>query len=285
MESSYFEKIPEKELIKKLNSPATSHEESSAIQTYLLEKYQPFLTDQRRRFFPNSACNSFEDLQQECALTFIKVLRSYDPERGRLTTALVPYLKYTFLNYAANEHGSSRYDNLINSHIQKVLAEKDLTGNEDSDYLNALYNKKYPKNPLSSKSFKKHLEYYQMRNPVHTDQYTPELLQFAVKSESDPVWQNINKQATYAIIKNYIEKKEGNERLLLLFLFGFTSHVEIEGYTYCRDENKNPHPIIPYRNAYMAIFPELSRYLYDNACIPDMKEETLSDFIDNLICT
>lgn len=285
MESSYFEKIPEKELIEKYNSPATSHEESSAILTYLWEKYQPFLADQCRRFLPNSTHISFPDLLQECAPTFINVLHSYDPKRGKLTTALVPYLQYTFMDYVAKEHGSSQYGNLINSRIQKVLSEMDLTENEDPDHLNALYNKKYPKNPLSPKSFKKHLEYYQMRNPVHMDQYTPELLQFTEKPESDPVWQNIDKQATYAILKNYIEKKEGNERLLLLFLFGFTSHVKIEGHTYYRDKNKNPHPVMPYRNACLAIFPELSQYLYDNACIPDMKEETLSDFIDNLICS
>ena len=143
--------------------------------------------------------------------------------------------------------------------------------------MNALYNKKYPKNPLSSKSFKKHLEYYQMRNPVHTDQYTPELLQFAVKSESDPVLQNINKQATYAIIKNYIEKKEGNDRLLLLFLFNYISYIEIDGYTYFR--NENPHPVKPLRNACLALFPELSRYLYANDCIPDMQDKTLLRFL------
>lgn len=146
--------------------------------------------------------------------------------------------------------------------------------------MNALYNKKYPKNPLSSKSFKKHLEYYQLQNPVYLDQYSPELLQYAVKSDCDSVWQSIDDQATYTIIKNYIEKKEGNERLLLLFLFGFTSHVEIEGYTYYHKEN--PHPVIPFRNACLALFPELSRYLYDNACILDMSEETLSDFISAL---
>ena len=146
--------------------------------------------------------------------------------------------------------------------------------------MNALYNKKYSKNPLSSKSFKKHLEYYHLQNPVHMDQYSPELLQYAVKSDCDSVWQSIDDQATYPIIKNYIEKKEGNERLLLLFLFGFTSHVEIEGYTYYRKEN--PHPVIAFRNACLALFPELSRYLYDNACIPDMSEETLSDFISAL---
>lgn len=115
------------------------------------------------------------------------------------------------------------------------------------------------------------------------DQYSPELLQFAVKSDCDSVWQSIDNQATYTILKSYIEIKEGNERLLLLFLFDFTSHVEIEGHTYYRDKNKNPHPVMPYCNACLAIFPELSRYLYDNACIPDMREETLSDFIDNLI--
>lgn len=196
MESSYFEKIPEKELIEKLNSPATSNEEFSAIQAYLWEKYKAFLADQCRRCFSNSTFIIFEDILQECVLTFIDVLHSYEPERGRLTTALVPYLQHTFSDYVAKEHGSSQYDNLINSRIQKVLSEEDITGNENPDYLNALYNKKYPKNPLSSKSFKKHLEYYHLQNPVHMDRYSPELLQFAVKSESDPVWQNIDKQAT-----------------------------------------------------------------------------------------
>ena len=77
--------------------------------------------------------------------------------------------------------------------------------------MNALYNKKYPKNPLSSKSFKKHLEYYQLQNPVYLDQYSPELLLYAVQSDCDSVWHSIDDQATYTIIKNYIEKKEGND--------------------------------------------------------------------------
>ncbi|QNM02162.1 sigma factor [Simiaoa sunii] len=277
MESSYFDKIPETELIEKFNSPTTSREESSAILAYLLEKYQAFLADQCRRYFSNSTFINFEDILQECALTFIDVLHSYDPKRGRLTTALVPYLQHTFSDYVAKEHGSSQYDNLINSHIQKVLSEEDLTGNEDPDHLNALYNKKYPKNPLSSKSFKKHLEYYQLQNPVYLDQYSPELLLYAVQSDCDSVWHSIDDQATYTIIKNYIEKKEGNDRLLLLFLFNYISYIEIDGYTYFR--NENPHPVKPLRNACLALFPELSRYLYDNACIPDMQDKTLLRFL------
>ncbi len=88
-------------------------------------------------------------------LTFIDVLHSYEPERGRLTTALVPYLQHTFSDYVAKEHGSSQYDNLINSRIQKVLSEEDITGNEDPDHLNALYNKntlkiRFPRNLLKS---------------------------------------------------------------------------------------------------------------------------------------
>lgn len=277
MEPYHFDKIPETELIENFNSPTTSREESSAILTYLWEKYQAFLADQCRRCFSNSTFINFEDILQECVLTFIDVLHSYDPERGRLTTALVPYLQHTFSDYVAKEHGSSQYDNLINSRIQKVLSEEDLTGNEDPDHLNALYNKKYPKNPLSSKTFKKHLEYYQLQNPVYLDQYSPELLQYAMKSDCDSVWQSIDNQATYTIIKNYIEKKEGNDRLLLLFLFKFISYVEIDGYTYFRHEN--PHPVKPLRNACLALFPDLSRYLYANDCIPDMRNKTLFLFL------
>lgn len=277
MEPYHFDKIPETELIEKFNSPTTSREESSAILAYLWEKYQAFLADQCRRCFSNSTFINFDDILQECALTFIDVLHSYDPERGRLTTALVPYLQHTFSDYVAKEHGSSQYDNLINSRIQKVLSEEDLTGNEDPDHLNALYNKKYPKNPLSSKSFIKHLEYYQLQNPVYLDQYSPELLLYAMKSDYDSVWQSIDDQATYTIIKNYIEKKEGNDRLLLLFLFNFISCVEIDGYIYFR--NENPHPVKPLRNACLALFPELSRYLYANDCIPDMRNKTLFLFL------
>ena len=277
MEPYHFDKIPETELIEKFNSSTTSREESSAILAYLWEKYKAFLADQCRRCFSNSTFINFEDILQECVLTFIDVLHSYEPERGRLTTALVPYLQHTFSDYVAKEHGSSQYDNLINSRIQKVLSEEDITGNEDPDHLNALYNKKYPKNPLSSKSFKKHLEYYQLQNPVYLDQYSPELLQYAVKSDCDSVWQSIDDQATYTIIKNYIEKKEGNDRLLLLFLFNFISYIEIDGSTYFR--NENPHPVKPLRNACLALFPELSRYLYANDCILDMRDKTLFLFL------
>lgn len=94
---------------------------------------------------------------------------------------------------------------------------------------------------------------------------------------SDPVWQSIDDQATYTLIKNYIEKKEGNDRLLLLFLFNYISYIEIDGYTYFR--NENPHPVKPLRNACLALFPELSRYLYANDYIPDMQDKTLLSFL------
>ena len=80
--------------------------------------------------------------------------------------------------------------------------------------------KKHPKNPLSSKSFKKHLEYYQLQNPVYLDQYSPELLQYAVKSEPDSVWQSIDDQATYTLIKNYIKKKK--ETIVSFYFFCLT---------------------------------------------------------------
>ena len=119
--------------------------------------------------------------------------------------------------------------------------------------------------------------YCQLQNPVYLDQYSPELLQYAVKSDCDSVWQSIDDQTTYTIVKNYIEKKEGNDRLLLLFLFNFISYIEIDGYTYFR--NENPHPVKPLRNACLALFPELSRYLYANDCILDMRDKTLFLFL------
>ena len=50
--------------------------------------------------------------------------------------------------------------------------------------------------------------YCQLQNPFYLDQYSPELLQYAVKSDCDSVWQSIDDLATYTLIKNYIEKKK-----------------------------------------------------------------------------
>ena len=46
---------------------------------------------------------------------------------------------------------------------------------------------------------------------------------------SEPIWQDIEYRATYDIVQNYIEKAEETSRLLLLFLFGFISSIEIDG--------------------------------------------------------
>lgn len=252
MELNPYKNISEKELIEKYNSPTTSREESDAIFTYLWKKHLPFIAEQCRRFFSNNTFINFDDILQECAPTFLNVLRSYDPTRGKLITALVPHLRHTFSNYMATEHNCSRYDNMIIAHIKKILLENELTGNEDITYLTDLYNKKYSNQPLSPKSLKRHLELCKMQDLVYLDQYSPELLQFTEQVTSDPTWQDINNHATYTLIRDYIERAAENDSPLLLFLFGFLPNVEIDGHLYSATQKE---PIRPLRKACFKLFP------------------------------
>ena len=57
---------------------------------------------------------------------------------------------------------------------------------------------------------------------------------------SEPIWQDIEYRATYAIVQNYIEKVEETSRLLLLFLFGFISSIEIDGHIYSLENSRIP---------------------------------------------
>ena len=57
---------------------------------------------------------------------------------------------------------------------------------------------------------------------------------------SEPIWQDIEYRATYAIVQNYIEKVEETSRLLLLFLFGFISSIEIDGHIYSLEKSRIP---------------------------------------------
>lgn len=43
---------------------------------------------QCRQYFAISSYINYEDIIQECFLTFLDVIRTYDPVRGKLTTAL-----------------------------------------------------------------------------------------------------------------------------------------------------------------------------------------------------
>jgi len=275
--SSIYDNIPEHELIKKYNSYISPCDESKRILEYLWKAYTPYIIRQCRNYFTNSSFIDYEDILMECFFAFLETLRTFDANRGKLTTALYRPLQHVFLNYVAKSHGFSQYTSLMVSHFRIILHENDLTGNEDIDLLTSLYNKKYYKNPITAKSMKLYRDYYFTQDPAYLDQYPTDSLKTAIPVCSDPVWQSIDDQTTYTLIKNYIEKKEGNDRLLLLFLFNYISYIEIDGYTYFR--NENPHPVKPLRNACLALFPELSRYLYVNDCIPDMRDKTLLRFL------
>ena len=58
---------------------------------------------------------------------------------------------------------------------------------------------------------------------------------------SEPIWQDIEYRATYAIVQNYIEKAEEASRLLPLFLFGFISSLEIDGHIYSLEKKAASH--------------------------------------------
>lgn len=98
---------------------------------------------------------------------------------------------------------------------------------------------------------------------------------------SEPIWQDIEYRATYDIVQNYIEKAEETSRLLLLFLFGFISSIEIDGHIYSLE--KKPHPLKPLRKAYFKFFPELAQYLYENDRIPDTNMNSLFHFLRTFV--
>lgn len=275
MKSCLYKDIPEADLINQYNS-STSHKESTAIFSYLWGQHLPFITEQCRRFFSNSTYINYEELLQECALTFVDVLHSYDPSRGKLITALVLPLRHTFTEYIAYTYGYSQYDNMIISRIKKMLSENDLSENANIDFLTALYNQIYSNSPLSSKSLKKHLEYYRTQDLVYLDQYPSEFQTYIEQSSFDSVWQDIDKRATYTIVQNYIKKTEEDDRLLLLFLFGFIPSVKIDGHLYSIHQKR---PIKPLRKACFRLFPSLAQYLYDNHCIPDTGAKSLLKFL------
>lgn len=58
---------------------------------------------------------------------------------------------------------------------------------------------------------------------------------------SEPIWQDIEYRATYAIVQNYIEKADEASRLLPLFLFGFISSIEIDGHIYSLEKKATSH--------------------------------------------
>ena len=88
MKNSIYDTGTEATLIEKFNSYSSPCEESNALLAYLWEKNLPFITGQCRQYFATSSYINYEDIIQECFLTFLDVIRTYNPVRGNLTTAL-----------------------------------------------------------------------------------------------------------------------------------------------------------------------------------------------------
>ena len=278
---SIYDNIPESELIEKYNSYVSPCDESKHILEYLWKAYTPYIISQCRNYFPNSSFINYEDILMECFFAFVKTLHTFDANRGKLATALYRPLQHVFLNYVAKSHGFSQYTSLMISHFGIILRENDLTGNEDIDLLTSLYNKKYYKNPITAKSMKLYRDYYFTQDHIYLDQYPMDLLKTVAPICPDPVWQDLSNHDTFLLVQNYIKKAEGNDRLLLLFLFGFIPSVEIEGHLYSAD--KKPQPIGPLRKACFNLFPKLSQYLYDNDCIPDPGSKSLMYFLCSFV--
>lgn len=278
MGSATYDTISEDELIKKYNSFIVPCEESKSILFFLWKKHLPFITNQCRLYFSNSSYINFEDILQDCFFTFMNVLRTYNPALGSLNTVLLLPLRHDFTDYMANAQGYSRHINLMVAHVKTVLVENDLTGNEDIHFLTDLYNQKYTKNPIKAKTLKKYLEYYMMQDIVRLDQGPIDNLKLASPTSPDPVWQDIDTMNSYTIVRDYIKTTEGNDRLLLLFLFGFTHSVDIAGKHYTMEKFFLP-LAKDFRKPYQKLFPPLIEYLYDNAVIADKSQASLINFI------
>lgn len=281
MKPNPYINISETELIKKYNSFSAPCEESKSILTYLWNNYQSFIVKQCRQYFSTSSYIDFDDILQTCFITFCEVIQTYDSKLGKLTTALSRPLQHTFTLYIADAHGFTQHENLMVTRYATILKENDLSGNEDIHLLTALYNKNYGKTPITTKSMMRYRDYYLMQDMVRLDQYPIDISKPNISQSTDSVWQGIADLSTYTTVRNYIQKTEGNDRLLLLFLFGFIPSIEIEGHLYSVHEK--PHPIKPLRKAYDRIFPELSRYLYESACIPDTNPKSLMTFLCNFV--
>lgn len=278
MESFSSLSIPE--LITKYQSYSSPCEESKNLLLYLWTYHSPFIASQCRSFFSASSFVDYQDLMQTCFLTFCEVLRTYDPHRGKLTTALAKPLHHTFIEYLSHSNGYTLHENIMVLHFKTILEENELTGNESPQILTELYNKKYSKHPITVKSLCKYRDYYLMQEKVHLDQYPGDLLSAALDPyPTNSVEHTSEVHAAYNLICDYIKKTEGNDHNLLLFLFGFTKSVEINGFIYSID--KKPHPIGPLRQAYAKIFPALTQYLYDNSYIDHNKTNDLKNFIAN----
>lgn len=281
MQYTPYTDIPETELIKKYNSFSMPCEESKSVLSYLWESHLTFIVGQCRHYFSASSYINFEDVLQACFITFLEVVRTYDAKRGKLTTALIRPLQHTFTIYIANTYGFTQHESLMVNRYITILEENNLSGNEDINHLTALYNQKYSNAPITAKSMKRYRDYYVMQDMVRLDQYPIDLPKPDISQSPDSVWQDINQCVTYTIVRNYIEKAEEDSRPLLLFLFGFIPSIEIDGHLYSVHEK--PHPIKPLRQACYKLFPSLSQYLYENACLPDTSMKSLLHFLCSFV--
>ena len=266
--------ISENELINKYQSTTTSAEEAHCILLYLWNQYSAFVMQQIQIFFAASLHIDYQDLLQESFLVFHEVLNSFNSNRAqRLSTALLLPLRHCFTVYIARQKGCSRHENTMITHFKALIEENELTGNEDIHRLTTLYNQKYSQNPVTPKSLQKYRDYYLMQDKISFEKCTVNML----PQTSDSTWQNIDNEATYYLVRDYIKKTEGNDRLLLLFLFGFIYSVEIDGCSYSVDQK--PHPIGPLRRACFKVFPQLTQYLYENDCIASKQPKALLYFL------
>lgn len=93
----------------------------------------------------------------------------------------------------------------------------------------------------------------------------PEAEQSAVKSDT--------RDRLFA----YCQKAEGDDRLLLLFLFGFLYSVTIDDITYVLGQDFSFSS--PLCKVYKKLFPDLALFLYNNGFIPDTNMKSLKNFL------
>lgn len=267
-----YDTIPEADLIQQYQALPITSGERKAILQYLWDKHLPFVMQQLNNYYSASSYINYDDLLNDCFMTFCEVLLKYDSSRGKLITALSLPLKHTFTNHLAAEFGYSAHENLMVSHFKSILTKYDMTGVEDPGLLTDLYNREYRNKPITVNSLKKYRDYYFMQDKSPIDGYTNYLRSAEPLPEQSAV-----RSDTRDRLFAYCQKAEGDDRLLLLFLFGFLYSVTIDGITYVLGQDFSFSS--PLCKVYKKLFPDVALFLYNNGFIPDTNMKSLKNFL------
>lgn len=268
------EPFNEKELIKTLQAPDCSKEQADYIWALLWQHYLPYIEKQAHLYFSRSLFFDYDEIMQECFLTFRDVVLKYDSSKSALTTALFLPLKHTFTNYIAFQNGFTLHENRMAYNFATVLQHYNANPNDSIEVLTDMYNTLFPRETVTSRSLAKYREYYFSINKIYLDQYD-EHIPSADYSPEQEICNKDFKEKLHCCIQLAPEK----DRPFLLFLFGFHNSVTIDNHLYLRGQN--PHPIGPLRKAGEQCLQTFTTILYKNAMLEKDSAEAFKTFLYN----